>query len=133
VGLSGDFGITLAVASKANMDIAGDAANGLYCCIAWFDANKTESAQAKAFDAAYTPKYGEPASFNGAYPYSALTVLAEGIRRTPSGKPEDVRNTMMQITDLETVAGVVSATEKGDFPLPIEIMRWDGKMFVKPD
>lgn len=132
-GLNVDVAITLAVASKANLDIAGDAVNGLYCCIAWFDAHKTESAQAMTFDADYTKRYGEPPSFYAAYPYAAMTVLAEGIRRSPSGKPEEVRSVMMQITEFDTVAGVVSATDKGDFPLLVEIMRWDGKIFVQPD
>ena len=97
---------------KAEIEIAGDAAEGAIAFTGWSSMGDTPGNE--AFVAHYRAKYGiEPEAW-AAQSYAALYILAEAIAEAQSTEATAVRDAMAGIMDLDTILGQFSFNADGD-------------------
>ena len=98
--------------TENNVEAAGDAAEGVITFVGWGKAVDTEINQ--KFIKNYSDTYRMPPNNYVARAYTALHVLAEGIKNAASHAPKDIRDALAQVSDFETVFGAFSFDEVGD-------------------
>ncbi|HLN60903.1 MAG TPA: ABC transporter substrate-binding protein [Symbiobacteriaceae bacterium] len=106
--------------------LAGDALYGTYGVA---DFNKEANPKAKAFAEAFKAKYGQDPDFYSSWPYDAITVLAEIMKKTPDLKPETLRNAILATKGLEGVEGTYNFDKNGDGLDSYHILQNDNNTF----
>lgn len=91
------------------MDVAKDAAEGVYLTFGYTDPNTPEY---KAFEKRYVPKYGKIAAY-ATYSYDATTALLKAIKAAGTTDSAKVKAELMKL-DFQGVAKHVKFRENGD-------------------
>ena len=98
--------------TENNVAASGEAAEGAITFVGWGKAVDTQINQ--EFIKNYSDAYGIAPNNYVARAYTALHVLAEGIRNAASHTSQDIRDALAQVSDFETVFGTFSFDEVGD-------------------
>lgn len=98
--------------TENNVAASGDAAEGAITFVGWGKAVDTQINQ--EFIKNYSDAYSIDPNNYVARAYTALHVLAEGIRNAASHAPKDIRDALAQVSNFETVFGTFSFDEVGD-------------------
>jgi branched-chain amino acid transport system substrate-binding protein len=98
------------VATGQARQVGGEALHGTYAVA---DFHPEANPQARAFVAAYRAKYGTEPILPG-WPYDAVTILAEAIKRAPDLKPESLRAAILSLKAFPGVEGEYTFDENGD-------------------
>ncbi len=98
--------------TEDNVADSGEAAEGVITFVGWGKSVDTQINQ--EFIKNYSDAYEMPPNNFAARSYTALYVLAEGIRNAASHAPNDIRDALAQISGFETVFGTFSFDEVGD-------------------
>ena len=98
--------------TEDNAEAAGEAAEGAITFVGWGKAVDTPINQ--EFITNYSDAYGIDPNNYAARAYTALHVLAEGIKNAASHAPQDIRDALANVSDFETVFGAFSFDEVGD-------------------
>ncbi len=98
--------------TEDNVAAAGEAAENVITFVGWGKSVDTQINQ--AFIKNYSDAYGMPPNNYVARAYTALHVLAEGIKNAASHTSKDIRDALAQISGFETVFGTFSFDEVGD-------------------
>ena len=96
----------------ADVQAAGDAAEGAITFVGWASAADTPGN--RAFVQNYSAKYGVEPNNYAAQSYAALHILAEAIANAPSTNSTVIRDALANITDFDTVFGKFSFDAVGD-------------------
>ena len=96
----------------ADVQAAGEAAEGAITFVGWASAADTPGNQ--AFIQNYTEKYGVEPSNYAARAYAGFHILAEAIANAQSTDSIGIRDALANITDFDTVFGKFSFNEVGD-------------------
>jgi branched-chain amino acid transport system substrate-binding protein len=91
------------------MEVAKDAAEGIYLTFGYTDPNTPEY---KAFQAVYEPKYGPIAAY-ATYAYDAATVLLKAIKAAGSTDPAKLKAEIMKM-DFDGASKRIKFRENGD-------------------
>ena len=98
--------------TEDNVKTAGEAAEGVITFVGWGKSVDTQINQ--EFIMNYSDAYDMSPNNYVARAYTALHVLAEGIKKAESHTPKDIRDALAQISGFETVLGTFSFDEVGD-------------------
>jgi len=79
-----------------------------------FILGKNLNPRAQKFVDTYKRKYGKRPSWNEAYPYDAMLVLGEAIRKAGSLNVSKIKRELYNIQDFEGVTGKISMLKTGD-------------------
>jgi branched-chain amino acid transport system substrate-binding protein len=109
VGMKSQIVTQDAVFQPKYMEVAKDAAEGVYLTYGYTDPNTPEY---KAFEKRYVPKYGAIAAY-ATYAYDAATVLLSAIKTAGSTDPAKIKAELMKM-DVQGVAKKIKFNEKGD-------------------
>ncbi len=104
--------IILRTLTEADVEAAGEAAEGAITYVGWGTAVDTPGNQ--TFIENYTTKYGFAPNNYAARSYTALYVLAEAIRNAEKNDADSIRDALANISDYDTVMGKFSFDENGD-------------------
>ena len=96
----------------ADVQAAGDAAEGAITFVGWASTADTPGNQ--AFVQNYNAKYGVEPSNYAARSYAALHILAEAIAEAQSTDATAIRDALASITDFDTIFGKFSFDAVGD-------------------
>ena len=96
----------------ADVQAAGDAAEGAITFVAW--ASAVDIPENQAFVQNYSAKYGVEPNNYAARAYAGLHILAEAIANAQSTDSIGIRDALAKITDFDTVFGKFSFNEIGD-------------------
>ena len=94
------------------MSDAGEAAEGVVVGAAWNSASEGELN--KAFLADFEEKFGGQPDQFAAQAYTGLVVIDAAVRANCSGEPDDIREGLTGIKDLDTVLGTFSINADRD-------------------
>ncbi len=94
------------------MSDAGEAAEGVVVGAAWNSASEGELN--KAFLADFEEKFGSQPDQFAAQAYTGMVVIDAAVRANCSGEPEDIRDGLTGIQDLDTVLGTFSINADRD-------------------
>lgn len=128
---SADLGISVPIIlrtlTEADVEAAGEAAEGAITYVGWGSAVVTSGNQ--SFIDKYTDEYGFAPNNYAARTYTALYVIAEAIRTASTNDADSIRNALANISDFDTVMGKFSFDENGDavYEPKVLIVR-DGKL-----
>ncbi len=109
IGLKSQIVTQDAVFQPKYMDVAKDAAEGVYLTYGFTD---TTTAEYKAFEKIYVPKYGAIAAY-ATYAYDAATVLLQAIKAAGSTDPAKIKAEIMKM-DFNGVAKRIKFKANGD-------------------
>jgi branched-chain amino acid transport system substrate-binding protein len=109
VGMKSQIVTQDAVFQPKFMEVAKDAAEGVYLTYGYTDPNTPEY---KAFEERYVPKYGKIAAY-ATYAYDATTVLLSAIKAAGSTDPAKIKAELMKM-DFQGAAKKIKFNEKGD-------------------
>ena len=98
--------------TETNVAAAGEAAEGVITFVGWGKAVDTQINQ--EFIKNYNDAYSIDPNNYAARAYTALHVLAEGIKNAESHTAKDIRDALANISGFETVFGTFSFDEVGD-------------------
>ena len=98
--------------TEDNVAAAGEAAENVITFVGWGKSVDTQINQ--EFIKNYSDAYGMPPNNYVARAYTALHVLAEGIKNAASHTPKDIKDALAEISGFETVFGTFSFDEVGD-------------------
>lgn len=98
--------------TEDNVAAAAEAAEGVITFVGWGKSVDTQINQ--EFIKNYSDAYGMPPNNYVARAYTALHVLAEGIKNAASHTPKDIKDALAKISGFETVFGTFSFDEFGD-------------------
>ncbi|MCR4398746.1 MAG: ABC transporter substrate-binding protein [Firmicutes bacterium] len=113
------------------IEIAGDAAEGLYLTTLY--APDDPDPKAQAFAKKYRDKYKEEPNSNSCFSYEAMMVIAEAIKKAGKAEPEAIRDAMEnQIKDLDVPSGKFTMDPKTHNPLnkPVVVIQVKQGNFV---
>ena len=121
--------IILRTLTAADVEAAGEAAEGAITYVGWGSAVDTPKNQ--TFIENYTKKYGFAPDNYAARSYTALYVLAEAIRNAESNDADSIKDALANIRNFNTVLGEFSFDENGDavYEPQVLIVR-DGKLVL---
>ena len=94
-----------------SMNLAGDA---LYGTFGVADFHPDASPTSSAYNAAYKAKYKENTDFYSAWPYDAVLVFAEAVKKSPDLKPEDLRKAILDIRKFPGAESEYNFDQNGD-------------------
>jgi branched-chain amino acid transport system substrate-binding protein len=125
VGMKSQIVTQDAVFQPKYMEVAKDAAEGVYLTYGYTDPSTPEY---KAFEERYVPKYGAIAAY-ATYAYDAATVLLNAIKAAGSTEPAKIKAELMKM-DVQGVAKKIKFNEKGDSGSSYIAFKVDGGKFV---
>ena len=129
VGIGSDIPFLVPVMSQAELQAAGDAAEGAISFISWASAAATPGNH--DFVRNYRTTYDSEPSTWAAQSYAALHILAEAIAGAGSTDASAIRDAMARTRDLDTVLGSFSFDGSGDAVYdPIVLIVRDGAFEV---
>ena len=121
--------IILRTLTEADVEAAGEAAEGAITYVGWGTAVDTPGNQ--AFIQNYTTTYEFAPNNYAARSYTALYVLAEAIRNAETKDADSIRDALVNISDYDTVMGKFSFDENGDAVYePKVLIVKDGKLVL---
>ncbi len=112
LGIPNSVPFVMRTLTIADVQAAGDAAEGAITFVGWASAADTPGNQ--AFIQNYTEKYGVEPSNYAARSYAAFHILAEAIANAQSTESTAIRDALANIKDFDTVFGKFSFNEVGD-------------------
>ena len=98
--------------TTADVEAAGDAAEGTIAFTSWVDTADTPGNQ--VFVQNYRAAYGVEPDIWAAQSYTSVYILAKAIADTQSADPDAIRDALANITDFDTVLGQFSFDAVGD-------------------
>lgn len=126
--LSCQYVATTPIADSASLTLAGEAANGMLYHTTPFADKASNSPKQLQLRKAYKEKYGKEAEYSAVNPYAAIEMLAAGMNLSPSLEPDDVKEALLSMKDVETIYGSLSFNADGDVQLPLMLFRYqDGQ------
>ena len=125
VGMKSQIVTQDAVFQPKFMEVAKDAAEGVYLTYGFTDPNTPEY---KAFEKRYVPKYGKIAAY-ATYAYDAATVLLNAIKAAGATEPAKIKAELMKM-DVQGVAKMIKFNEKGDSGSSYIAFKVEGGNFV---
>ncbi len=125
VGLKSQIVTQDAVFQPKFMEVAKDAAEGVYLTYGYTD---TTTPEYKAFEERYVPKYGAIAAY-ATYAYDAATVLLDAIKTSGSTEPAKIKAELMKM-NFQGVAKKIKFNEKGDSGSAYIAFKVEGGKFV---
>lgn len=125
VGLKSQIVTQDAVFQPKFMEVAKDAAEGVYLTYGYTD---TTTPEYKAFEERYVPKYGAIAAY-ATYAYDAATVLLDAIKTSGSTDPAKIKAELMKM-NFQGVAKKIKFNEKGDSGSAYIAFKVEGGKFV---
>lgn len=128
-----ELGITvptiLRTLTEADVEAAGDAAEGTITYVGWGSAVDTPENQ--NFIENYKNEYGIAPNNYAARTYTTLYVLAQALRNATSNDADAIRDALANISDYDTVMGKFSFDENGDAVYePKVLIVKDGKLVL---
>ncbi len=128
-GIGANIPFLVPVMTAAEVEAAGDAAEGAISFVSWSSAAGTPGNE--AFVAGYLARYGSEPSTWAAQSYAALYILSEAIARAGSTDAGAIRVAMAGTRDLDTVLGSFSFDDNGDAVYdPVVLIVRDGELVV---
>ncbi len=119
--------IILRTLTEADVEAAGEAAEGAITYVGWGSAVDTPGNQ--TFIENYTTEYDYAPNNYAARSYTTLYVLAEAIKNAEANDADSIRDTLAKIRDYDTVMGKFSFDENGDAVYePHVLIVKDGKL-----
>ena len=112
-----DMGMTIPIVgntsfpSKIALDLAGEAAEGVYSCVDYVPTSPRP--KTKVFAPKYKEKFGIESDFTASVVYDQLLLLAEAIKIAGSTDRTAIRDAVYKIQDFEGTSTVFSFDEKG--------------------
>jgi branched-chain amino acid transport system substrate-binding protein len=125
VGMASQIVTQDAVFQPKFMEVAKDAAEGVYLTYGYTD---TTTPEYKAFEERYVPKYGAIAAY-ATYAYDAATVLLDAIKTSGSTEPAKIKAELMKM-NFQGVAKKIKFNEKGDSGSSYIAFKVEGGKFV---
>ena len=112
LGIPNSVPFVMRTLTIADVQAAGDAAEGAITFVGWASVADTPGNQ--AFVQNYSAKYGvEPSNYT-ARAYAGFHILAEAIANAQSTESTAIRDALANITDLDTIFGKFSFNAVGD-------------------
>ncbi|MDE2998772.1 MAG: ABC transporter substrate-binding protein [Gemmatimonadota bacterium] len=128
-GIGANIPFLVPVMTAAEVEAAGDAAEGAISFLSWSGAAGTPGNA--AFVANYLERYGSEPNTWAAQSYAALYILAEAISEAGSTDAGAIRDAMAATRDLDTVLGAFSFDNSGDAVYdPVVLIVRDGELAV---
>ena len=112
LGIPNSVPFVMRTLTIADVQAAGDAAEGAITFVAW--ASAVDIPENQAFVQNYSAKYGVEPNNYAARAYAGLHILAEAIANARSTDSIGIRDALANITDFDTVFGKFSFNEVGD-------------------
>ena len=112
LGIPNSVPFVMRTLTIADVQAAGDAAEGAITFVAW--ASAVDIPENQAFVQNYSAKYGVEPNNYAARAYAGLHILAEAIANAQSTDSIGIRDALAKITDFDTVFGKFSFNEVGD-------------------
>ena len=112
LGIPNSIPFVMRTLTIADVQAAGDAAEGAITFVAW--ASAVDIPENQAFVQNYSAKYGVEPNNYAARAYAGLHILAEAIANAQSTDSIGIRDALAKITDFDTVFGKFSFNEVGD-------------------
>ena len=112
LGIPNSVPFVIRTLTIADVQAAGDAAEGAITFVGWASTADTPGNQ--AFVQNYRAKYGVEPSNYAARSYATLHILAEAIANTQSTDSTAIRDALANITDFDTIFGKFSFNKVGD-------------------
>ena len=112
LGIPNSVPFVMRTLTIADVQAAGDAAEGAITFVAW--ASAVDIPENQAFVQNYRAKYGVEPSNYAARAYAGLHILAEAIANAQSTDSVGIRDALANIKDFDTVFGKFSFNEVGD-------------------
>ena len=112
LGIPDSVPLVMRTLTIADVQAAGDAAEGAITFVGW--ASAVDTPENQAFVQNYTEKYGMEPSNYAARAYAGFHILAEAIANAESTDSIAIRDALANITDFDTVFGKFSFNEVGD-------------------
>lgn len=129
LGIPSSVPFVMRTLTIADVQAAGDAAEGAITFVAW--ASAVDIPENQAFVQNYTAKYGMEPSVYAAQPYAAVYILAKAISDAQSTDATAIRDALAKVTDFDTILGKVSFNAVGDAVYdPVVLIVKDGKLQV---
>ena len=129
LGIPSSVPFVMRTLTIADVQAAGDAAEGAITFVGWASAADTPRNQ--AFVHNYTEKYGVEPSNYAARSYAAFHILAKAITDAQSTDSTAIRDALANITDLDTIFGKFSFNPVGDAVYdPKILIVVDGKLEI---
>ena len=128
-GIGSNIPFLVPVMTAAEVEAAGEAAEGAISFLSWSGAADTPGN--KTFVANYLERYDSEPNTWAAQSYAALYILAEAIAGAWSTDAGEIRDAMAGTRDLETVLGAFSFDGSGDAVYdPVVLIVRDGELAV---
>ena len=129
LGIPDSVPFVMRTLTTADVQAAGDAAEGAITFVAWASVADTPGNQ--AFVQNYTEKYGVEPSNYAARSYAAFHILAKAIADAQSADSTAIRDALANITDFDTIFGNFSFNADGDAVYdPKILIVVDGKLEI---
>ena len=129
LGIPNSVPFVMRTLTIADVQAAGDAAEGAITFVAW--ASAVDIPENQAFVQNYTAKYGAEPSNYAARAYAALHILAKAISDAQSSNSAAIRDALANITDFDTIFGKFSFNAVGDAVYdPKILVVVDGKLEI---
>ena len=129
LGIPSSVPFVMRTLTIADVQAAGDAAEGAITFVGWASAADTPRNQ--AFVQNYTEKYGVEPSNYAARSYAAFHILAKAITDAQSTDSTAIRDALANITDFDTIFGKFSFNPVGDAVYdPKILIVVDGKLEI---
>ena len=112
LGIPDSVPFVICTLTIADVQAAGDAAEGAITFVGW--ASTADTLGNQAFVQNYNAKYGVEPSNYAARSYAALHILAEAIAEAQSTDATAIRDALANITDFDTIFGKFSFDAVGD-------------------
>ncbi len=128
-GIGSNIRFLIPVLSRAEVQAAGDAAEGAISFVSW--SSEAATSGNETFVENYLAGYGSEPSTWAAQSYAALYILAEAIAEAGSTDAVAIRDAMASTRDLDTVLGSFSFDASGDAVYePVVLVVRDGELVV---
>ena len=129
VGIASNIPFLVPVLSRAEVEAAGDAAEGAISFVSWSGAASTPGNE--TFVENYVAKYGTEPDTWAAQSYAAMYILTEAIAGAWSTDAGAIRDAMAGTRDLDTVLGSFSFDDSGDAVYdPVVLVVRNGELVV---
>jgi len=121
VGFTPKFFASAGAVSKKLIEIAKDAAEGMVCATAWFDADSNDP-RIQAFTVAYKARNNDPPDWVAANSYDAIFIVAEVLKGGASSG-EAMKASLHATKDFPGIAGTTTFDAAGGVVKPVGLVK----------
>ena len=121
VGFSPQFFASAGAVSKKLIEIAKDAAEGMVCATAWFDADSNDP-KIEAFVAAYKQRNNDPPDWVAANSYDAMFIMAE-VFKGGATSGEGIKAGLHAMKEFPGIAGATTFNDSGGVVKPVGLVK----------